>query len=410
MKNLNRNFFILAAAICFSVFGFIGEKTTAQTKTAAKSTSTPKAKKSPTTAAKSSSKTSTDSKTAKTSSVQKIASKNSASTKQSAKVPTDTKSSKDTKKTVAKETSKTTAKTSNSSQAKTDEQKPQIIVSVTSARVRSEPNLNASTLRYAKIGTIFPVLDKNESWSQIQLSDGESGWISKTIISDFAAASRENIYRQIADKYLQRKSLDFTTASQVFEFLNRAEKETKAADLSFKRLLALRAALQAIPIEKMQENPYKNFTENYKNEIVYSEPSAQWHVRSDIFWQLHNANKDKPLGEEIAWQAAQNPIPGECEGYINCYLYLLRVTEGEYLNFYPNGKYSRQAVKNIGDLLEPIAADAKIKQVYYAATDITDRAEFNRTLAELRTIISKLPFIEKQKALQQINSIAEGFR
>lgn len=369
MKILNRNFFILAITVCFSVFGFIVEKTNAQTKAAVKSTSA---------------------KPSNTS--------------------TNTKSSKDTKKTIAKEISKTPVKTSKNPEAKTDGQKSQIIVNVTSARVRSEPNLNASTLRYAKIGTIFPVLDKNESWSQIQLSDGESGWISKTIVSDFASANREKIYRQIADKYLQRKSLDFTTATQVFEFLSRAEKETKAADLSFKRLLALRAALQAIPIEKVQENPYKNFTENYKNEIVYSEPSAQWHVRSNLFWELHNANKDKPLGEEIAWQAAQNPIPGECEGYINCYLYLLRVTEGEYLNFYPNGKYSRQAVKNIADLLEPIAADAKIKQVYYAATDITDRAEFNRTLAELRTIISKLSFIEKQKALQQINSIAEGFR
>ena len=393
MKKLNRNFFILAVTICFSFFGFTSEKTNAQTKTAVKSTTTPKAKQSPTTVAKSSSKTS---------SAQKTASKNSASTKQSAKASNNTKLSKDTKKTVAKETSKTTAKI--------DDQKLQIIVNVTSARVRSKPNLNASTLHYAKIGTIFPVLDKKEDWLQVQLSDGESGWISKTIISDFAPANRENIYRQIADNYLQRKTLDFITASQVFEFLSRAEKETKAADLSFKRLLALRVALQAIPIEKMQENPYRNFTENYKNEIVYSEPSAQWHVRSDIFWELHNANKEKPLGEEIAWQAAQNPIPGECEGYVNCYLYLLRVTDGEYLNFYPSGKYSRQAVKNIADLLEPIAADAKIKQVYYSATDITDRAEFNKTLAELRTIISKLSFIEKQKALQQINSIAEGYR
>lgn len=361
MKKLNRNFFILAVTVCFSFSVLVVGKGNGQTKTSVKSAST--------------------------------------------KTAANTKSSKDAKKTIAKEISKTPAKTSD---AKTE--KSQIIVSVTSARVRSEPNLNASTLRYAKIGTIFPVSDKKEDWLQVQLSDGESGWISKTIIGDFVSANREKIYRQIADKYLQKKSLDFTTASQVFEFLTRAEKETKAADLSFKRLLALRAALRAIPIEKSQENPYKNFTENNKDEIVFSEPSAQWYVRSDIFWQLHGANKDKPIGEEIAWQAAQNPIPGECEGYVNCYLYMLRVTDAEYLNFYPNGKYSRQAVKNIAGLLEPIAADAKIKQVYHAAADITDRAEFNKTLAELRAIVSQLSLIEKQKALQQINSIAEGFR
>jgi hypothetical protein len=63
-------------------------------------------------------------------------------------------------------------------------------------------------------------------------------------------------------------------------------------------------------------------------------------------------------------------------------------------------------------LLEPISADLKDKAVYNGPTDVSDRAEFNRLIAELRTIVSKLPFaeIEKQKTIQQLNKIAEGYR
>ena len=91
---------------------------------------------------------------------------------------------------------------------------------------------------------------------------------------------------------------------------------------------------------------------------------------------------------------------------------MLRETDGEYLNLYPNGKNASQALKDINDLLDPIAADLTEKKIYTGPTDVSDRAEFNRLLAELRTIISKLPFAEaeKQKTIQKINQIAEGFR
>lgn len=395
MKNLYRNIAVLTFAAAFLAFGLRAETTSAQTNTTKKPSPTPaKAKKSPT--------PKTDVKAVATSSPKTAAAAKTSNPPKTNTAKTATKDNKDSQKS-------TEAKPKPTPATKPKEQK-QIIVSATSARVRSEPNLQSATLQYADIGKVFTVSEENESWYQIRLSGNESGWISKTIVSDYSAAQREKIYRQIADKYLQKKSTDFPTAVQIFEFLTRAAKETKSADLSLKRLQMLRYALGSIPFDKKDENPYKNFTETNAEEIVYSEPSGQWYIRAEKIWELHGEYKDKPLGEEIAWEAAQTNLPGECEGYINCYLYLLRVTDGEYLNFYPNGKYSRQALKNITGYLEPIAADAKAKQVYSAANDISDRAEFNRLLAELRTIISKLPFVEKQKAVQQINLIGEAYR
>jgi hypothetical protein len=392
MKNLRLNILILTITIVFLAFGLIGEKTGAQTKSSAKLTPTPK-KPAAKTAAKA-----TPKPTAKSPAAASATSKNTP---------------KPTPKTTAKATPKPTPKTA---QQKTKEL-PQVIVSVTSARVRKEADTNAETLELAKLGTIFQIVEQNDKWSKVKFSkDGkdQNGWVSKTVSLPFTNAKRAEIYQTIADKYLKQSALDFTTAAQVFDFLNSSTREIKTqktlADLSLKRLIALQNALQKVAIDKQTENPYKDFLKATEKEITYSEPSAQWLVRSGNFWELHAKYKTLPIGEEIAWSAAQNPIPGECEGYINCYLYLIRSTDGEYLNFYPNGKYSRQSLKNITNLLEPIAADANEKTIYSSASDTSDRADFNRYLTELRAIIAKTSYIEKSKTLAQIRQIAEAHR
>ena len=325
------------------------------------------------------------------------------------------KAAKDSVKSTSK--TKTAEKTDSpkkngSSKIKESQSKPsaetQIIVSVTSARVRQEPNAASKVLKFLNIGTILNVSDENSDWFQVKLSDTDKGWISKTIVMKFDNSKRLETYRKIIDKYSKSNDLDFTTASQIADFLR--SKNDLPADLKFKRLLALSSALKKIPVGKDDQNPYKSFTESNKKDIVYSEPSAQWLVRSDALWQLHNQSKNLPISEEIAWQAAQTPLPGECEGYVNCYLYNIRATDGEYLNFYPNGKYSKKALQNITSFLEPIVADSREKAIYSAASDISDRAEFNNYLAELRKIISKLSLVEKSKTLKQISQLGEGYR
>lgn len=290
---------------------------------------------------------------------------------------------------------------------------PQIIVSVTSARLRSEPSTTSETLQYLKIGAVYTVLDQNAQWYKIQGTD-RAGWVSNTVSEAFSGAKRGETYQAIAAKYFKQQSMDFTTSSQLYDFLTLAEKQVtnrkQLADLSYKRLLALQTALKKIPMDKQDKDPYKAFIKGKEKEITYSDPSAEYYVNSDLFWDLQDKYKDMPIGEEIAWTAALNPRPGECEGYINCYLYLLRGTHGEYLNFYPAGKYSKKALADISGYLEPIVADSREKSVYTGPADISDRAEFNKLLTELRTIISKIPYTEKAKPLQQIKQLGEAYR
>ena len=392
MKNLRRNVSVLIIALCFLGFGLISASGNVQTKASVKPspTVTPKSKKS-------------------TASAKTTPKPSPASQKAKATVKTDSAAKS---KTTEKSKSVSTEKSADTKSTPKPTAAPQIIVAVTSANVRSESNLNSKIVKTLNIGTILPVLEVNSGWYKVKLNDG-SGWISKTISMNFDSAQRGKIYQQLVEKYFKGKEMDFAAASQIAVFLKTAPDKIGnelAADFGFKRLLALSAALKKIPFGKSDEDPYKNFVKTNEKEIVYSDPSGEWYIRSEVFWELHNQYKNLPIGEEIAWQAAQNPIPGECEGYINCYLYALRVTDGEYLNFYPGGKYSKKALQNISNLLAPMVADLKEKNVYTPATDISDRAEFNRYLAELRTIISRVPYVEKSKPLQQINQLGEGYR
>ena len=361
MKKSYRNILIVTIAICFSAAGFVGEETSAQTKTV-KSTPTPKSVKSPTTTAKTTPKPTPKLKTP-------------------------------------------------ASQPVTGEQ---IIVTATASLVRREPKTSSAQLSPVKLGKTLPVSEKNAGWYKVEYAAGKSGWIPKTAAKDFAAERRDELYREITEKYSKSKTLDFATASEVSEFLETAQafvkKDSLKADLSLRRLRVLKGALKAIPAGKGERFPYKNFLKANGKDLVYSDSSGEWYVRSDLYWEIHSRFTALPIAEEIAWEAAQNPTPSECEGYVNCYLYRLRATDGEYLNFYPNGKYSKKALTNITSLLQPIIADLNEKSVYTPPADISDRAEFNRFLTELRTIISKMPDIAKAKTLQQINQLGEGYK
>jgi len=363
MKKLYRNIIVLFIASCFSALIFVEEQASAQTKNTANSTSPSKAKKSPTANAK----------------------------------PTPNSTS------VGKKPDITPTATS-----------LQIIVTATAVSIRQQPSARSNRLMTVKLGKILLVIEKNGAAYRVQYAQGKSGWISAAYAKDFQFANRDEIYREIADRYSKNKALDFAVALEVAEFLRIAQASAGTfelqADLSLKRLRVLGSALKTIPSGKSETFPYKSFLKANEKEVVYSEPSGEWYVRSDLFWELHGNFIKLPTAEEIAWEAARNPMPGECEGYINCNLYQLRATDAEYLNFYPNGKYSKKALQSINNLLDISVAAMNNKALYTPLTDVGERAEFNRFLTELRAIISKVPHFEKSRALQQISQLGEGYK
>jgi hypothetical protein len=294
---------------------------------------------------------------------------------------------------------------------------PQIIVTDVSARIRSQAKASAPELSRARLGEILQVAEKTPAWYRVRVpaanGKSSSGWISANSVNDLNSAGRDQLYRQIADRYYKTNGMDFATASELYDFLTRAASDAEnsaSAEIELKRLLALRAALKTIPSGKSEQAPYSDFLKSQEKSVVYSEPAAEWHVSSNLFWDLHKKHQKSPVADQIAWEGAQNPLPGECEGYVNCYLFYARMTSGEYLSLHPTGRKNLEALTNLTSLLDPIVMSLNGNSPYTGPTDVTDRAEFNNLIAELRTIISRLPLVEKEKPLQQLKKIAEGFR
>lgn len=203
-----------------------------------------------------------------------------------------------------------------------------------------------------------------------------------------------------------------TASILLFAGLSSAQTPAQAAaSKEYKRLVNLSTALRKIPMDRENKEPHRSFLKRNDKDIVYSEPAGEWYVRSDRFWNLQRKYKTLAIADQIAWTAAENQLPGECEGYIPCYLSVVRMTYGEYLTLYPKGKYSRKAVQQTVVFLGYMADDAvSSKKNYEGPTEAGDDAEFTKAIKDLKGILSKTKHPETAKALLQLKPNEEGLR
>jgi hypothetical protein len=160
--------------------------------------------------------------------------------------------------------------------------------------------------------------------------------------------------------------------------------------------------LSEIPFNGDKKEPYASLIKKNEDEIVYNDPAGQWLVRSDKFWELAEKYKDVPIADDIAWAAATNPIPGECEGFVNCYLFWIRLSNGRYLEKFPNGKHREEAMKEIGSLVSDLVRDGDGENPDLWPTEAEDKQEFGKTLGELEGIIAKTDSPQKEAVLADI--------
>ena len=111
---------------------------------------------------------------------------------------------------------------------------------------------------------------------------------------------------------------------------------------------AMRHALGAIPmtVDATGEEPYRTWLASH-DEVVYNEPGGSWVIETDRLWSLHDEHRRTASADALAWEAVENGLPGECEGYVPCYLVGLDLLHGEYLRRHPNGGHAAAAVEQI---------------------------------------------------------------
>jgi hypothetical protein len=301
------------------------------------------------------------------------------------------------------------------------------IMVASGARVRSAPSAGAGELGRLPLGVVVRELERSAArekvgaaedfWYRVAAPGGVEGWVFGALTAPFEESRRFDIYRKLAADRIkpaeEASAANFADQSDLVAFLARAATEVKTrgerGELELLRLLALHGALASVPIDKQQEQPFGPWLKTHEPEIVYSEPAGQWFVRADKLWDLQKKYADIPLGERIAWEASQIPLPGECEGYLPCYMYLYTMTEGRYVKLYPRGANADKALGQMADSLAEIVKSVTSPNNPYEVAE-TGRVEFRRLVAQLRAQISAAPQPNRARALRQLDALARHFR
>lgn len=297
------------------------------------------------------------------------------------------------------------------------------IITGTSVRVRSTPNTSSKEITQLNFGTIVKsterssskvkIGDKEDYWYMVS-AGSKSGWVFGSFLTNYDEKNSERIYLKIASDRLKSETTSFNDYSDLFDFLIRISPQIKGqnniAELELYKLQALSKSLESIPVDKLNDAPYKSWTAKHNAKIVYSEPAGQWLVRASLFWNLSERYSSLPVGEKIAWAGANTSLPGECEGYIPCYVYLLAETFGKYLNLYPNGENAKEAVQQMSLYFAPMIDSFNNESGYTGPDSADERADMRKNLMRLRSSVLKtLDSSAKSKVLNQIEQISKAY-
>jgi hypothetical protein len=294
------------------------------------------------------------------------------------------------------------------------------ITIASNVRARALPNTSAEEVTRLQIGTIVQELEQSSAkekignaedyWYKIALPNGKEGWVFGSFTMPFAENNRAEIYKRIASERLKIKEPGFADSADLGRFMTIAMTEigdkNALAWIELTRLLAMKQAGAAIPIEKQEQAPYKAWVKTNEASLVYSEPSGMWLVKSELFWNLQKKYAALPIADEIAWEGAKNYLPGECEGEISCNLGAMNVMDGKYLRLYPRGAHVEEALASMIEIFESLAETLKTAEK--PAAD--ERKYAVKDLAELRAGITRTASPKKAQALQLLAAFERHYR
>lgn len=250
----------------------------------------------------------------------------------------------------------------------------------TGVRVRATPDTNAAEVGKLPLGTDLHTTQRTSDKTKVgkqsdywyQIETPVKGWVFGGLVRDFNLAQSEQVWLDLALEklgksdtlygyYEDKSPLSFSDAVEIGEFAQRAAKESKTpaiqGELELAYWRAMQIALWTGDSNAHEKPPYSTWRKTLGDNVLYSEPSAEYLIQPDVLWKLADKHKDDASGDVIAWQAANAYIGGECEGFVGCYSGRTLMMQGGYLKRYPQGKYLKPVLAVVKDTFDSIRKD-----------------------------------------------------
>jgi Bacterial SH3 domain len=302
----------------------------------------------------------------------------------------------------------------------------QWITNASGVRARSTPATTGEEVARLPLGTVLRQLDndsredtvsgKKGFWYHVALAGGKDGWAFGTFLTRLDEARKGEIYKSIATAKVKAEDASFAESADLARFLVSVLPEitdrATLAELELWRWIALQKAFEKIPVEKLQQGEYQRFVKANQANAAYSEPGGLWLIKPDLLWNLQKKYADLPIGDTIAWEAANLPIPGECEDDDTCTTMYMDRTKGHYLQLYPAGKYANEALDHLTEIFQGINEQMKHVEVPKGESkqDQQIRRDALAAIAKMRANLTKVTSPKKTKLLQLLAQYEKNYR
>ena len=304
----------------------------------------------------------------------------------------------------------------------------QKMVVASNVRVRTGPEVAAQEVARLNFGVVVKasartaeeseIAGKRAHWFKVTLPTGEAGWVFGGFLADFSVDYRrpmsDDFKRQVIERRLKVEELKFEEAVELYNFASQAAAEAREpsarAELELQKLLALGRAAGAVQPDERERAPFREFLKEHEQQLYFHELAGSIAVRSEIFWELERKHHGTPAGERIAWEAAENITPGECESDEVCQFLRLHETHGRYLSLYPTGAHAAEVLKSYDEAL----ASEQVRQTIAGRGgdkyEVEARGQLRKALTELRARLAKTSAPEKAAVVKRLDGLAPARR
>lgn len=103
---------------------------------------------------------------------------------------------------------------------------------------------------------------------------------------------------------------------------------------------------------------YENdYAKNHSNQYMYNEVGNNYIYKGNELEEIMLDHSNSDLADDAAYLKASIPLPGECEGYVPCYVNENLYTYSPFIKNYPNSPYVYNAIKHINDSIASVRTD-----------------------------------------------------
>lgn len=265
-----------------------------------------------------------------------------------------------------------------------------------------EPFLKGQSNGSIAIGSSVKLLEKSSNGKALKVSSstGKIGWIGSSQAQIIDQKPLNTILLEAARAYMLRPEEESSPNLEVEKWITNLKNDKsftslQLAELELYRLLCIQKIARTVQPDNTK---LKTWISTHKNYVYYSDyGNAGYFLDPQLLWKLESSlPANTPLKEQVAFEASNLEIGGECEGYWVCVLERAMNKAGNYLKKHPNGKNAAFFVNNLKEELGSLPIDS-IKEM-----DAADQKSTKKLANEWRAVLAKVPDSAAKKSLLAI--------